>query len=120
VLSNSAETVNESDGTASVQTGSATAVGNRSAVSACVGLNTDVDCPEVALPPLECPCHKADDDEAEPPVAVPVATPAPAAHEGHAHVDELPVTGTSTAGLALLGLGLILVGRMLRRPRTAA
>ena len=105
---------------ASVRTGAATAVGNRSAVSACTGLNTDVDCPEVALPPLECPCHKDDDEEAEPPVAVPVATRCRLPHEGHVHVDELPVTGMSTAGLALLGLGLIVVGRMLRRSRATA
>ena len=91
VLSNSAETANSSDGSGSARTGNASAQGNVAVNSACSGLNTEVDCPEVSLPPLpppSCPCKKKA-EEVTPPIVTPVPVEVPAA-------EQLPVTGGSS------------------------
>jgi len=116
VLSNSAETANESDGSGSATTGDASAQGNVAVNSACSGLNTEVDCPEVSLPPLPpppCPCKIHDEEEVPEVPEVPEQAEVPG--------EELPVTGGPLAAQAALGLLLVALGRSLRRrSQTAA
>jgi hypothetical protein len=110
VSNNSGDAVNASDGTSSVATGAAVAIGNVSVQSACSGLNTTVDCPVASLPPLpppSCPCQTA---VVTPPPTVPPTTPVPA-ESG----EELPVTGSPLGVQVLLGLLLIGLGSAMRR-----
>jgi hypothetical protein len=118
VSSNIATTENRSDGSSSARTGNAVAIGNISVQSACSGLNTAVDCPEVSLPPLpppSCPCKKA---VTPPPVTPPTTTP-PVVTPGPVG-QQLPVTGGPLGVQAALGLMLVALGSLLRRrSRTA-
>jgi len=115
VSSNIATTENASDGTASARTGNATAIGNVSVQSACSGLNTAVDCPEVSLPPLpppSCPCKKATPPPVVPPTVPPTTvTPGVPGPVG----EQLPVTGGPLGVQAALGLMLVALGSLLRR-----
>ena len=61
IANNSATTRNSSNGSGTVHTGNATAIGNESATSTCTGVNTTARCPKPELPqlpPPPCPCHK--------------------------------------------------------------
>jgi hypothetical protein len=118
VSSNIATTENDSDGTTTARTGDARAVGNVSVQSACSGLNTVVDCPEVSLPPLpppSCPCKKA----VTPPPVVPPVPPVTPGVPGEAG-EQLPVTGGPLAVQAALGLLLVALGSLLRRRSVTA
>jgi hypothetical protein len=113
VSSNIATTENNSDGSSSARTGNAVAIGNVSVQSACSGLNTAVDCPEVSLPPLpppSCPCKKT---VTPPPPVVPPTTPpvTPGVTTG----EQLPVTGGPLGVQAALGLMLVALGSLLKR-----
>jgi len=120
VASNIATTENSSDGTASARTGNAVAIGNISVQSACSGLNTAVDCPEVSLPPLpppSCPCKKATPPPVVPPTVTPPVTPGVPGEVG----EQLPVTGGPLGVQVALGLLLVALGSLLRRrSKTAA
>ncbi|MEY2567916.1 MAG: hypothetical protein QOE35_2445 [Actinomycetota bacterium] len=116
VLVNNADTTNNSDGTTSIRTGAAVALGNVAVTSACSGINVDVDCPVATLPrivppppPPPCPCRH---QEVTPPVAVPPVTVVPPVVP---NVPELPVTGGPLAAQAVLGLLLVVLGAALRR-----
>jgi len=111
VSNNSGDAVNASDGSSSVATGDAQAIGNVSVQSACSGINTAVDCPVAVLPPLpppSCPCQKS----VTPPPTTPPPTVQPPAGPGGA---ELPVTGSPLGVQVLLGLLLIGLGAAMRR-----
>ncbi|MEY2565492.1 MAG: hypothetical protein QOE35_21 [Actinomycetota bacterium] len=114
VSSNIATTENRSDGTATARTGNAIAIGNVSVQSACSGLNTAVDCPEVSLPPLpppSCPCKKATPPPVVPPTTTTVTPPGVPGEVG----EQLPVTGGPLGVQVALGLMLVALGSLLRR-----
>ena len=115
VANNSATTRNNSDGSGTVHTGNATAIGNESATSTCTGVNTTARCPKPELPqlpPPPCPCHK----KTPPPVPHPcvkdcVVIPTTPVNP----VNALPRTGGPIQELAVLGMLLVLLGAALRR-----
>jgi hypothetical protein len=135
VANNTAGTVNNSDGTALIATGNASAFGNVAATSACQFLNTGGSCPVAVLPPLpelpSCPCHAK---PPVPPVTPPPAGPTPPevvtiAKVAPAPVAEVPAlgvgggqlafTGASLLAQLLLGLALLALGALLVRKAPA-
>ena len=99
---NNAVTSNSSNGTATTETGDATAIGNMSATAICQGINGPLDCPVPPLPPLPDCFNK----EAKP--GMPEANPTTPGKE-------LARTGVSVMFQVFLGLMLIAAGLFLRK-----
>ncbi|MBV9329129.1 MAG: hypothetical protein JO352_35950 [Chloroflexi bacterium] len=117
VANNSATTRNNSNGSGTVHTGNATAIGNESATNTCTGVNTTARCPKPELPqlpPPPCPCHKQHPTPTpKPPVTQPKPPVVPT--EVSSPVNALPRTGGPIQELAVLGALLVLLGEALRR-----
>jgi hypothetical protein len=115
VANNSATTRNQSNGSGTVHTGNATAIGNESATNTCTGVNTTARCPKPELPqlpPPPCPCHKKHVTPPPPPVTT---TSHPTPMKPVQPVNALPRTGGPIQELALIGALLVLLGAALRR-----
>jgi LPXTG-motif cell wall-anchored protein len=94
---------NTSTGSATTETGNATAIGNMAATAICQGINGPLDCPVPPLPPLPDCFNK------EAPMTP--GTPGKPSVPGNA----LPRTGAPLNVLALLGVTLIALGALLRK-----
>lgn len=126
VANNVSAAANNSNGSSSILTGNAYAVGNMATNQVCQGINTSPNCAPVTLPPLpDCGCPRA---VTPPPGPGPIPGPGPGAGpqpkpavgapglSGQA----LPRTGSGVAAQAMLGLLLVAMGSLLRRrARTA-
>ncbi len=101
---------NSSTGSATTETGDATAIGNMAATAICQGINGPLDCPVPPLPPLPDCFNKKE---------VPMAPHAPgkpgAPVTPTTPGEALPRTGAPLNVLALLGLTLIALGALLRK-----
>jgi len=115
IANNSATTRNQSNGSGTVHTGNATAIGNESATNTCTGVNTTARCPKPELPqlpPPPCPCHKKTPPKVEhPQPPKEIITP----KSPFTPVNALPRTGGPIQELAMLGALLVLLGAALRR-----
>jgi hypothetical protein len=118
ILSNIADTANDSDGNSSILTGAAESFGNVAANSACSGVNVDVDCPVATLPAIvtpppapPCPCKHEHVTPPVPPVVSPPSVPNV--------TEQLPVTGGPLAAQAAFGLLLVALGALLRRRKAS-
>ena len=114
IANNSATTRNNSNGSGSVHTGNATAIGNESATSTCTGVNTTARCPKPELPqlpPPPCPCHKKTPPGGHRPPPPEIITP----KSPFTPVNALPRTGAGIEVQVALGLLMLLLGAALRR-----